>query len=764
MKTSRLYLIFAGSVFLLSSLAMLVSTFALYRAVDRGGAGVPTEAKVAAAVATFSEQVRSARDPEAAKRALRSLEASLGIRSDSRQMERVKAAFGPVLEQVMAKPREADDHHLAIKKRDIMEYSINFYRKEVQNGDLTVRTHLVNLMFDTQNSFLNESLESEKVYIAKSKDKIAALHKVAPGYKDGTLSYRISNLEALVLALEKSVTAASVWNEKLAESLAAAGKSTERIVQDLRRDGETAVEDSQREFLYTSVMAVLMFLLSGMVVFFGYRLIRSRFEIRSEVAMRWMRGFGRERDDQSIRREMESLSTDEDWGGLVAGMFSAEETFLQTHGAEAALAKNVTMPFLVFTRDRVAEVINDEARDLLGLGSAGVSFDEVMCASKLSSTEGWGEATLDALRQSFNIPRSDVFEMRVCRDGTYTPVEIHSSPILKGPLAGGKIYLFREIRSEAERVNRAVEHQIGYLRDVVHKVTHFYPIEVQVRDDVTPPLKEMLSDLRDMKVKLDEREALWKSETGALSDQVDRQKEILQRMGDELEQIQAGHEQLADLVDEMYRADSMVADEIRTLEKELSRWSEKRGRLQDELTRHSAVMTRAKEYEAAIRGETSAIRALLANVEEEFRGLAQFRDEIRLASVNLQLATDSERSEFTSRARSFASRVGVTSEKMRELIRAVEQFVERHPGGSLLSVLEASAIPEGEVAGLSDDHVRLEQVLAKWRTTGSSVLESGERARELIREMEKSDARAHQLGETSVVINDQARQNLQRWN
>ncbi|NUM89778.1 MAG: hypothetical protein HUU37_11275, partial [Bdellovibrionales bacterium] len=232
----------------------------------------------------------------------------------------------------------------------------------------------------------------------------------------------------------------------------------------------------------------------------------------------------------------------------------------------------------------------------------------------------------------------------------------------------------------------------------------------------------------------------------------------------ELDAIRGGHETLSDLVDEMFRADSIVTDEIRSVEKELTAWVSRRARLQDELRRHGEVMVRAREYEEAIRAETLAIRELLGRVEEEFRELALYRDEVRLASVNLQLAPETERAEFQTRARSYASRVGGVCERMKELIGAVDRFVSRHPGGALLSVLESHAVPEDEIGGVEKEHARLEQVLAKWRTSGASALESGEKARELIREMEKSDVLAHQLEETVEVINDQARQNLGRWN
>jgi len=67
------------------------------------------------------------------------------------------------------------------------------------------------------------------------------------------------------------------------------------------------------------------------------------------------------------------------------------------------------------------------------------------------------------------------------------------------------------------------------------------------------------------------------------------------------------------------------------------------------------------------------------------------------------------------------------------------------------------------------DEIRVEQeniatLLRRWKESGSMILSEGEKAIHLLESAEKKSAVATHLGETSLLINQQARGNLERWN
>jgi hypothetical protein len=764
-KTSRMYLIFGGAVFFLTALAMLISSIALFRSIDRSGGVLPGDARMAPALGAFFEQIKEVNSGDGAKRTLKSLESAMGLSSSGRPMEKVRQSFAPLLDHLDRRPREADPQYILQKKRDILEYGVNFYRKEAQGGSISVRSLVLNVVFDTQNALLNQNMEAERVSIGKLKEHLDQLKKSIVGYRDASVSYRVGNLENLIIQLDKGIGAASVWSETKADLIKKAEKASEQIIGEIRRDTEGGGEVSKREFVYSSAIAILIFLASGVVLIVGYKLMKHRFEDRAAVVLHYLRAFGRDKENSETSRELDRLRSDEDWSDLAAGIFSSEEQFIAINQAQMAVWRSITVPFVLFNRDRSVVLINQQAKSLFGIQSENTDFSDIICDAKIGTKVGNTATLLEMIQHAFHAPREDVYELFVKRDNADFPAELICCPVTTGPLAGGKIFLFREIRSEYDRVNKEVERQVDYIRDVVHKVTHFYEVDINTPEHATPPMKEMLGDLSQMKMRLDEREQLWKSETQGLLEQVNRQQEILSRMKEEMVSIRTSHEILGDTVDEIFRSEKIVSDDLQVVEHSLDLWIENRNRLMESLDTHASVLRRVRDYEEAMRKAVEGVRAMLSETEERYRELEQFRDEVRLASINMGIATASEENskELVVRARSYATNLSEFCKRVRGLMGQVEEFTRMHPGGSLLPYLESHDVDPQVLVSLQEEHSNLSASLQRWKKSGEEALASGEKAKEIIDGMEKSDLLASQLSDTSLVIASQAQRNLSRW-
>ena len=68
------------------------------------------------------------------------------------------------------------------------------------------------------------------------------------------------------------------------------------------------------------------------------------------------------------------------------------------------------------------------------------------------------------------------------------------------------------------------------------------------------------------------------------------------------------------------------------------------------------------------------------------------------------------------------------------------------------------------LAGLKREEEKLSAFLQRWKEEGNELVHGGEQALALLRGVDKRSAVVNQLGETSLLINDQAKNNLQRWN
>jgi len=131
--------------------------------------------------------------------------------------------------------------------------------------------------------------------------------------------------------------------------------------------------------------------------------------------------------------------------------------------------------------------------------------------------------------------------------------------------------------------------------------------------------------------------------------------------------------------------------------------------------------------------------------------------------VNLSLVRDPGYWEYASRARGFAHELTRFTAKAEEIGRRMRAFVSSHPGGALAAHLNAPGLDEAAVAGITEEQEKLSVMLARWKVSGETILNGGGRAVELLEGAEKQSAVVNQLGETSLLLNQQAKGNLERW-
>jgi len=298
----------------------------------------------------------------------------------------------------------------------------------------------------------------------------------------------------------------------------------------------------------------------------------------------------------------------------------------------------------------------------------------------------------------------------------------------------------------------------------VHKVTHHYPVEFTAGASDVPAVKAMIEDLSTLKRKSDERELLWKSEAQALIDQVSRQQEILKRLSDELSQLRNGHAEVMALVKGVHGADENWHDEVCVAERDLDRWIGNRQRLQGDLKEQASVLEKAKLFEEQLRVATGSVREQFENFSADLDELHQFAESARVHSVNVSLVRDPGYWEYASRARAFAHELARFTDKASNLGNKVRDFLSAHPGGALAAHLNSPPIDSALLEEIREEQEKVATFLRRWRETGSVQLQGGEKAIALLETAGRASTIATQLGETSLLINEQAKGNLERWN
>lgn len=764
MRASRLHFIFSSAVVGAFTITMIITLAGFFRSVEKNSMQGSGESKVVAQLKGFHEQLKNVEEPEDLKRALKSFEQTASFGADSEPSKELRKIYAPVLAVYANKPKESEAHYALVKKREMMENLVNAYRKEIPHGDIRVRAVYLNILFDTQTSLLNDSDETEEVFIRRNKERLASLKNLVGG-GDQALQQRVAGLEGLFLSYEKGFALSSKWRKEKEEVLARTEKNLPKMARDLYSTSDQSADDMRRSFLLICVLAIAVALGSVAAMMVVHKIGRLQFEARGAALVAYLREFGRERVDPQVQKALELLRDDPEWAVILQKAHAAEDEFVSEYQTHLALPKSLQIPYVVFTKDRMGRLWNDSAAELLGIEKGkDFSFDDLIREEKISVREGDAKIMAETIRGSFPIPKADSFEFILRKGDASVPVEMIVSPIVTGRAAGGKIYCFREIRNEAERINQAVNAQLARVRDFVHKVTLFYPAELAAAESDSTPVHEMVADLNTLKRKIDERDLLWKSETGALIDQVERQKEILEKLQAELSAMRGSHEKALVLLKDVHSQDEHLYDELCTMERDMERWQANRRRLLSDLTQYEAVVQKATRYERELREATESMRGSLGKFQKEQQTLAEFANEAKVRAVNLGLTEDKAQWEYADRARAFSETLQDFVARTGELVTKVSGFLQKHPGGSLAPHLNSIEFDPDVLEAIEEEQARLATFFQRWKESGSGLVEGGQEAMDLILSADKKGALASQLGDTSILINDQAKGNLSRWN
>lgn len=762
MKASRSYLIAIALILGGLCVSNLISLTGYFQSVEGGGNGMMSEKRLLSQLEQFHAQLKATEEPAQAQRLIRSFETGFGGK-ESEFTESLKKAYAPVLAAFASKPKEAESRFLMVKKRELMEGLVNAYRKEIPNGPIPLRAAYLNILFDTQNSLLNESQETERVYIRRTKERFAAVAGIAAS--DAGIGFRVGNLESVFQSYEKGFEQGIQWEQQKQDALGRAEKALPKLSREFFGSKDDQMEDVRRSFLYAAIIALVAAVLGFLLLYICHKMLKLRFEHRAESFVRLLKEFGRERQDAGFEKDLATLQEDPDWASLAQGMVDSEAEFLSKYQALLAVPKSVKTPYIVFTKDRVAKHWNEGAEALFSLGDhPGAALDDLLHEGRLEAREGETSLVVEMIRNSFSAPKDDAFEFFLKHDDGRSPYELLSYPIVAGPMAGGKVFLFREIRSESERVERAVSAQLSRVRSIVQKISHEYNVEIVASEADSKEVREALGDIDAMKRKMEEREALWKSEAGALLDQASRQRELMERLSAEMLQVRQAHESALLLVGTIHGEDAHLHEEICMLEKEVEHWHGLRERLEADLGRQGQILARARDYEQEVRTSAEEIGAFLIGYEAVLEELRSFSEQAKVHAVNMGFVKDPAQREAAARSRAFSHEISRFVERAARISEKVKAFLQAHPASALAPHLESRDIDPGLLESLRKEEAQFGAFVKRWKETGEGLVAGGEQAMALLRQADKKSAVASQLGETVLLINEQTKGNLARWN
>ena len=763
MKRAKIQLLVAlialGSLLVIN----LIAHYGYFQAVESSSGIAPSKSKNLAQLQELTNQLKNVSDEESAKKVIKFGENQIIAASSGAHAEKFRSAFAPVLKTFSEKPKDTDAKQSLALKRDLMEGMVNAYRKEIPNGPIALRASYLNILFDVQNSLVNESDEAELVFLRKVKERMQGLKAFVEKSGDQALLVRVNSLDSIFLSYEKNFEALQKWKKDKSAVLAKTEKNLPQLSEEIlgKRDGQ--LEDSRRFFLYSSMISLIVSALALAAVFLFYKVGKLKYEASVADFSRFLSRFGQERVAQDEKRLVESLSRDPNWESIVASVLEAENKFIASFQTLIAIPQSMSTPYLVFSREGLLQHSSDSALSLFSVSGKSYSLDNFLASGLLSSREGETEAVVHMIQNSFASPKVDTFELCLMQDGIKVPYELLSYPIVRGPLAGGKVFLFREIRNEMRRIEASVKGQLMVVREAIYNIHHGKNLNLE-KENCGDEVLAALENLEAMKLHLDEQSLRRATERDALLDQVRRQKEILERLGAGMSEVRSIQTQALNIVSEIHEQDENWHDEVRVLERDMERWALLREKLEVELGRYAETMRKAKFYEEDLRSATAQIESFLGDFEAILSELNQFGDRAKLHAVNMSFASDPKQREIAANARAYAFEMGKFVSLASEVGQKLRKFLREHPGNSLVPILDSSDFDEVALDSFEQEEGRLNGFVKRWSSNGDELLERGEQALQLLKNTDKTVATLSQLGETSLVINGQTEGNVSRWN
>jgi hypothetical protein len=761
MKISRSYLVTAIALIALVTAANGFTLLGFFQSVEGGSGGV-SDRKFQVQLKSQHDLFSKIEDVEDAKKHYKSIEqnfTSLGGGVD----EAFQKTYGPVLMSFTSKPKEADERYALIKKRELMEGLVNAYRKEIPAGPIPIRAAYLNILFDVQNSLVNQTVEAEAISLSKIRERFENLKFTAKSFRGDGLEDRIAGLDGVFTAIEKGFEQKKKWKQERDRAISAAESSIGKLAKATIGSMEDGVEASRRFFLYSLIVGVAAFFLALVLLYISHKFVKLKFEAKSDLFLKLLKEFGREKLDPTYDRDRKWLLEDPDWGSVTHGFIESEKAFSDQYQALLSVPKSLLMPYVVFTKDRLAKHWNDTARTLFEIGDKrSTALDDIISDRRVKGRDR--ADIIDLIRATFTTSREDSFEVDIHQNGSSVPFEILCYPILSGALAGGKIFFFRQIRSEAERVDKAVNGHLHIVRDHIQKVLNGSLEEFNIQFAVHPDVRKTIEDLDSLRRKVSEKEILWKTEAGALIDQIDRQKEVLEKLNNQLKNIREANKTTIASFEVRRGADEDLHSDICFLEKEIEQTRLYRTKLEEDLNMQTQLLGVARKYEVGVRASIGEMERFISEYIQLLNDLRGYCEEAKVQSVNLSFAKDPNSREYGARARAFAFELESFLTTASSIGERLKTIISQHPGSALAPHLDAREADFSMLEGIKNEEERLASFIQRWKVSGEGLIAESKKVSELAKEIDRVSSVATQLGETGLIINEQTHLNLERWN
>ncbi|MCO5142750.1 MAG: hypothetical protein M9962_06640 [Oligoflexia bacterium] len=695
---------------------------------------------------------------------LKSLEVNLGIDNLIKGQDDLSRDFNALVAIYKNRDPSSSNENIQKKKSELMEMLVNSYRKEIPHGEIPIRAAYLNTLFDLQTSITLETTEKDLAIAKKGNSRISELKNSTSVKNNGALSLRISNLDVVASSLEKIIEMKYDWEQKKREQLKLIKNKYPSFARNIAASSGVTSQDLRRQFFLATLG--LLFSVFLMLAFFYFmpKFLKAKFNANAAALLKRFTELGSKLEIRD-RHDLSYLDDDSDWGPIARELVDIEKRFENNFSQIQALFESIDMPIFLYERDKNF-VFSKNEKELFGSDLSKDSLDQLLENWQMRLIdENSSEGLKSKILRDYDSTRACSYETYIDNGQETSRYELISYPIEKGLLSGGRFLLVRAIKSEAERIEAGINQSLKLAKELIHKITHGYKLEIDVHQVKSAEIKSLLNDLLEMDRRVSEQNSRRKADSEALIDQIEKQSELLNIISTELGLLSDVRNRVYKESKEVFNFDQAIVSDLSLIRERLDRWESNRDRVCLEFQRYRKIFENIIKFKNEFNVSLSGMNAWLANFKGEEERLKKSIEEINLNATNLCLSSSQSIQESEKqKIYNISKDLKEYQVKVKALREKVSEFLDRVPGEYLDQLIPPEDIQLHLLEVLRQEQENLGEFLDRWNEAGPISVEESKRANDLLMEMKNSIQNVTRLGETTKVISAQAISNLSRWN
>lgn len=767
MRHSKTLNVIAIVVLTTFTLATSYSLYCLYRSLTGVGVRGRSDVQTAALLTSIRERLKMVKNQKEAEIILKALDGIPSSVLSPNRVTEIKRAYGLSGAEGSAgnKDYTFDANDLTRAREEVLAQLFSFYRFQVVKRNLAIASLISGLIVEGNSVLMRD--QSGEVYLSfvrKVKEQLESARTMSVSLPEADQSLeRIRLVDVSLNALANAKKQHANWEKTKDETFKGAERAISETIGEMTGRLDKNIDSLQRDFLVAVFLFLSALVGSILVLYIGNSRIARWFSVRTDVLSKYLHNFGRNDELESFRVDTTLLEQEGEWAKLFDEVRKAEQGFRARVAAEIALSKCFGGPFVVFSPARKAIYWNSQATRLLNINNRTevdeLAIQDIFARAGMSRKK---EGLSEFLKQ-FETGKEAFLQLEQRLNGSLTPIEVSIFPLLTGALKGGFVVVFREMREEEKRVAERLLANFQVIDQLVDGILSGSTGAIDlapVPEQVIP----LVEKLKSLKVKLDEREALWSAEIQAVWEQVKREEEYLVRFGDEIRKVETQQKSLSELSQGFDRCGIELQKTVDELERRVLTSTQVWARLSGDLDSKSQLAKRAIGYESKVR----EVAKSMTEWNQEFRhGLASIRkckDWIRLNAVNLNVGGAADADVFRDRARKFSIAMTEFYDKLEGVEAEFQGFIDRHPGSSVVPILEDGADLSTLARDIQDGFVGMRADVEAWQKFSKELKALFAKSNQLSRDLDDRQREFGLLRENFVKVNESAIKELEQWN